>query len=139
MNPNPNLPEDFWRYVDKSTDCWKWRGAFSGMKPVYKFQGQQHQVSRLICEDLPPNKYIDRNCNNLRCINPAHLFYVGVGVEPAKPIPFKLIELRDPKSLTIEEKSDIMKEPKRRGYIQHLIEKYRVDYYTINRVRLGKF
>ena len=74
----PNQHTDFWRMVDKSGDCWLWRGHRS--KKGYgttTYQGigmNAHRVAwlrsgRFVADGLT----LDHLCRNRKCINPEHL------------------------------------------------------------------
>lgn len=75
--------ERFWEKVDKSGDCWIWRG---GDTPkgygTFKQRGQDgdrgHIAShRFAYEDvvgpIPDGMYLDHKCHNRKCVNPSHL------------------------------------------------------------------
>jgi hypothetical protein len=71
-------PEIFWTRVNKTDDCWLWRGALnsSGYANVF-WNGRQanaHRVSyELSVGPIPEGLQIDHLCRVRHCVNPAHL------------------------------------------------------------------
>lgn len=82
MDINPNLPDRFWKNVDKSNDCWKWKGAHSNGYAKYYRNGKFEMVNRVIVDNPPTNKKVCKSCKNVWCINPAHSYIDGEGPEP---------------------------------------------------------
>lgn len=83
MDINPNLPERFWKNVDKSNDCWKWTGPHSNGYAKYYRNGKFEMVNRVIVDNPPVNKKVCKSCKNVWCINPAHSYIdTTCGPEP---------------------------------------------------------
>lgn len=61
--------------VDKSGDCWVWRGNMTNDVPrvgstyVLNYFWQQKTG-----KTKPPGRLIQRSCRNLSCVNPEHLY-----------------------------------------------------------------
>lgn len=77
-----NTPEKFWSQVDKSGDCWIWRGKFDpqgyGVGFLYGFSNGQatgaHRVAYyLVKGEIPKGLVLDHLCRNHPCVNPSHL------------------------------------------------------------------
>ena len=76
----PSTPEDFWRRVDKSGDCWPWLGPKD--RDGYgrlTYQGRRmhsaHRLSwKLANGPIPKGMCVCHRCDNPPCCNPAHLW-----------------------------------------------------------------
>lgn len=72
------MKERFWRQVEKrgEDECWIWLGANAQIRESN--QGRKvpaHRYSYELHKDLvPAGVDVRRNCENLKCVNPKHLF-----------------------------------------------------------------
>lgn len=72
--------ERFWRFVDKTNECWNWTGALlSGSRGYGNFSlnGRNVMAHRFSYElhkgAIPSGFTIDHLCRNRKCVNPDHL------------------------------------------------------------------
>jgi len=70
----------FWSKVDKSGECWDWRGyvrAGNGYGQFGISQSKTVYAHRFAYEDrvgqIPEGFQVDHTCHNRTCVNPAHL------------------------------------------------------------------
>lgn len=75
----------FWKFVDKTEDCWLWTGADNGNGyAVFSVSGTNalaHRVSyELVNGPIPEGLVIDHLCRVRLCVNPAHLEAVTTSV-----------------------------------------------------------
>lgn len=78
--PKPTIPADtrFWRYVQKTDDCWLWAGGKSGGYGRFKVASWEMRLAHRYSYELhngpiPDSLVIDHICRNRACVNPAHL------------------------------------------------------------------
>lgn len=88
MSPRRNLQADFWRYVEKTDECWLWRGPKKRSYSrtwygVFNLQGKKHSAHRysweLVNGSVPEGLNVNHReqvCTSSLCVNPNHL-YVG--------------------------------------------------------------
>lgn len=80
MNLSQQDRERFWKYVDRSGECWTWRGSVNGKRGGYgKFQAAgktlaAHRVAFAIFYGDPGELDVLHQCDNPPCCNPSHLF-----------------------------------------------------------------
>jgi len=80
-------PEDFWKHVDKSGECWLWLGGKSGCGyGSLTYQGKVYRAHRLAWiltnGTIPLQEYphsrepylVLHRCDNPICVRPDHLF-----------------------------------------------------------------
>ncbi len=66
--------------------CWNWTGSsyVETGYARYEIGGKTYKVYRLMCHffngGVPPHLVVDHRCENKRCVNPAHLEAVPIGV-----------------------------------------------------------
>ena len=74
--------ERFWSKVDRSGDCWVWKGAVkkdrrSGGYGMFWSQNRTRRAHKFAYEHavgpVPPGLELDHLCGNRACVNPAHL------------------------------------------------------------------
>ena len=82
IGSHSTLKERFFRFVDKSGDCWLWTGKSKSQKGYGQIQeggkGSKHRsVHRLSYEfhfgEIPKGLVIMHKCDNPSCVNPDHL------------------------------------------------------------------
>jgi DNA-binding XRE family transcriptional regulator len=70
--------QKFWKYVDKSQDCWLWMGATAHGYGSFTSDGKTWRAHRLsylwAYGELPNDLDVLHSCDTPPCVNPDHLF-----------------------------------------------------------------
>ena len=136
-----NLPLSvrFWKYVDKSDECWLWTGALSiPPRPGHLGYGwiriggrkgrtvKAHRVSwELAYGPIPEGKIICHHCDNPPCVRPDHLF-IGTRVDNVRDM-LEKDRARGPVKLTAQQRREISEEyTGKRGEFPKLAARYGV-------------
>lgn len=72
------LPDRFWAKVDKSGECWLWRGTvddhgYGRMGVAYRSVLAHRLAYELVIGPIPVGLTLDHLCRVRLCVNPAHL------------------------------------------------------------------
>jgi len=75
---NPDIVERFWFYVEKTTNCWSWKGHIGTLGyGQFRFNYKRISPHRFSYEihkgKIPKGLVIDHLCRNPKCVNPDHL------------------------------------------------------------------
>lgn len=76
--------EAFWEKIEKTEDCWLWRGARTPMGyGIFKVKNKNNYAHRYAYEltkgKIPETLVIDHLCRRPSCVNPDHLEPVTIG------------------------------------------------------------
>lgn len=74
-----NTPDDFWKKVHKSDDCWLWQGAIvRGGYGQFRIGGRAFSSHRFawsqVFGPIPDGLDVLHHCDVPRCVNPKHLW-----------------------------------------------------------------
>lgn len=73
-----DIPENFWRHVNKTPTCWLWTGATAGIGyGQFSMNGRQfraHRVALFGIANYSTKDFALHKCDVPLCVNPAHLF-----------------------------------------------------------------
>ena len=99
--------EKFWSRVEKTPDCWWWRGVIT--RYGYGSMGRQgrplraHRVSwELTNGPIPPSMLVCHHCDNRACVRPDHLF-LGTNADNSQDMVRKGRQPLGPRKLTADE------------------------------------
>lgn len=72
------IPARFWGFVEKTQDCWLWRGYINnwgyGIYNAMGTSGIAHRIAyELVKGPIPDGLQLDHLCRNRACVNPDHL------------------------------------------------------------------
>jgi hypothetical protein len=77
MAPKVPIRERFYNFVDKTEDCWLWKGATRTGYGLFRLDGRMlsaHRVSYVLENfTIPEGAVIHHKCGNRLCVKPDHL------------------------------------------------------------------
>ena len=74
-----SLEDRFWKYVDKSSDCWVWTAGLTGNGyGSFNMKSKTRRAHRVAYElehgPIPELMYVCHTCDTRLCVRPSHLF-----------------------------------------------------------------
>ena len=147
-----SLEDRFWRFVDKTGNCWTWVGGSKTKKGYGMIQIGGQGSSRILAHrlsyrihhgEIPDGLVVMHNCDNPSCVNPEHL-ETGTTSENVKQAydkrrkvsPFKKGEAHHGAILNEESVRFIRAKAELRN--ADLARMYGVSFSLISAIRLGK-
>jgi hypothetical protein len=87
------IEKRFWAKVEKTTDCWTWKGAKKskgyGELNIRHYPHDAHRISwELANGPIPEKMWVLHRCDNPSCVNPNHL-WLGTVLENNRDMFFK--------------------------------------------------
>jgi hypothetical protein len=133
------MDDRFWSKVDKSGDCWVWRGAMRAGYGCIKIDHHvvsAHRVAYEIAHGEIPNGWLVlHKCDNRPCVNPGHLF-LGTHHDNMQD---EMEKGRHPSKLTSQEIQGIRNRHAQGGIgYGRLAKLYEVDKRTIAQIIKGE-
>ena len=147
------LDDRFWRYVEKTDDCWMWVGGSKSQNGYGMIQIDGKRSSKVLAHRLsyeihkgviPDGMVVMHNCDNPSCVNPDHLSLgtqsqniidaFAKGRKMSKP-PHKFGESHGASKLMESDAIEILKSMEA---AKILAAKYGVHKSAIDRLRSGK-
>lgn len=70
--------DTFWKFVNKSDNCWQWKGKVTkGITPVFTIGKKEYSARRISClvhdKQIEDGSQVFHTCENTLCVNPDHL------------------------------------------------------------------
>lgn len=84
VKKRPVIEARFWKKIEKTESCWKWKGSFTEWGYGQFWLGhaftRTHRIAyELVKGPIPEGLTLDHLCRNRACVNPAHLEPVTMG------------------------------------------------------------
>ncbi len=74
------IPDDPMECVDRRgpDECWPWlRGRKVHTRPTYRTVPAHRVIYELLVGPIPKGQLLHHECENVRCVNPAHMIPMG--------------------------------------------------------------